>query len=1016
MYNDQLDDEQMRLIKDVKEGHNILCSAPAGCGKTKTLINIGKYCTSKKILLIAYDKKLENTIIKNIKNLNISNVEVLCYYSLADKYYMTGANSDIDLNKIVKLNLEPKICLNFDLVLIDEVQDMTKDFYEFVRKVCRDLGNGEMCFSSEYEVMITSKINDLIEGETDSIYFDNREITDLINSRLEEYISNDYIVDDNEFIHDTSYNVNIIECTSNKECLIKDGIKEYLEQDIEQDIETQTSENIQNSFQNAYQNQWQQFEDALELDTLYDDIVDYTVENNIEDVDYTKVRNYQIVLIGDPNQSLLEDKGGQSFFLTDADRFWPDIIFKKVTLSTSYRLTYEIADVINNCISGNVIQLKTEKNGPKVTYIGNENYATSTEMLVTIIQKYLKIRKAEDIAILCPSLDMISDDTTLLREFINTLAAYNINLNISFKDTHKTINIENKVSLLSFQQAKGLEIPVVIIYGFDKNYFKYHQKTLSPLYVAITRASHHLILFQQSQKLSFLKNIEKHTTYFNGYDIEKKCNTKLQDFRISINKLTKNLSYDMKYYLTPLVESLFLETLPSNENLESEINEGYMLLYDDIINMENAMEKITLDSNKLNCLLTDARQNILHLEKTIDDFINDIYIIEVLIDNSLSDITFLESDVEQLYNRMTFGINDKSKLSLSEDGEINSDMLTLSEFDVDISTECIEKYKSLISEHQNHIKDTINTITEAYNNIKESKTLIADFYDCIETITDLHYQIDCDINELDMQLINFTNDFENLKILIQHKQQISELSIVPAVVKTERDGVEAHEHVEDLIQKAIVSRYEYESSGSSTLLNRIKNFLTSGRVGQVDIINEYFDLINSFDEQTMAYWLKACNIHDAITSKLIYRLKQINNYNWIEEDVWDNISQHILDIVDDGTLVHNTTLGRYYQIDNYKSVRYDIGNFVAKITGNVKAYNKNTVWEMKFSDTLTFENKLKLVLQAWMLKLCPLPTMLPWEHVTFNLFNIKTSQMFTMINNYDIISQIVYILVSNVSR
>ena len=61
--------------------------------------------------------------------------------------------------------------------------------------------------------------------------------------------------------------------------------------------------------------------------------------------------------------------------------------------------------------------------------------------------------------------------------------------------------IKNKVVFSSFHQTKGLERKVVFVFGFDKSYFTFYDPDHpwyhcpNVLYVALTRAKEHLVLF-----------------------------------------------------------------------------------------------------------------------------------------------------------------------------------------------------------------------------------------------------------------------------------------------------------------------------------------------------------------------------------------------------------------------------------------------------------------------------------------------------------------------------------------
>ena len=47
-------------------------------------------------------------------------------------------------------------------------------------------------------------------------------------------------------------------------------------------------------------------------------------------------KDYQIMLMGDPNQCIFPYKGADSKYLVEADLYWPESIFSKLSMTTSY--------------------------------------------------------------------------------------------------------------------------------------------------------------------------------------------------------------------------------------------------------------------------------------------------------------------------------------------------------------------------------------------------------------------------------------------------------------------------------------------------------------------------------------------------------------------------------------------------------------------------------------------------------------------------------------------------------
>lgn len=128
--------EQQTIINAIKKGHNIIVDAVAGSGKTTTVLFIAKKNKKKKILQITYNKSLKFEVRDKIKQHNLKNIDVHSYHGLAYKYYKTKDYDD----KAILNSIKGKICKKdfFDIIIIDEVQDMTPNLYEFIVKFIID--------------------------------------------------------------------------------------------------------------------------------------------------------------------------------------------------------------------------------------------------------------------------------------------------------------------------------------------------------------------------------------------------------------------------------------------------------------------------------------------------------------------------------------------------------------------------------------------------------------------------------------------------------------------------------------------------------------------------------------------------------------------------------------------------------------------------------------------------------------------------------------------------------------
>jgi hypothetical protein len=133
-------DEQEKIIQAITNGKNVIVNAVAGSGKTTTLLFIAQRNTEKKILQITYNKQLKFEVRAKVEKVNINNVEIQTYHSLAVRYYNPKAYTDEEMIKILEKDSVPRFIPRYDIVVIDEAQDMTQNYYELVYKFLQDIG------------------------------------------------------------------------------------------------------------------------------------------------------------------------------------------------------------------------------------------------------------------------------------------------------------------------------------------------------------------------------------------------------------------------------------------------------------------------------------------------------------------------------------------------------------------------------------------------------------------------------------------------------------------------------------------------------------------------------------------------------------------------------------------------------------------------------------------------------------------------------------------------------------
>ena len=165
-------DKQKRVLKYTKKGRNIIVKAVAGAGKTTTILHVGKDNNEKKIGVITYSARLKAETKDRLKEFDINNTDIFSYHSFCKKSYdnSDGLLTDDDINRILKENL-PKIDFtSYDILIIDECQDMTPLYYMIVKKIIKD--NYRYDMESECNVNILPQMI-ILGDERQSIFKHN---------------------------------------------------------------------------------------------------------------------------------------------------------------------------------------------------------------------------------------------------------------------------------------------------------------------------------------------------------------------------------------------------------------------------------------------------------------------------------------------------------------------------------------------------------------------------------------------------------------------------------------------------------------------------------------------------------------------------------------------------------------------------------------------------------------------------------------------------------------------------
>ena len=123
--------EQQNIINLLKQQNNVIVEAIAGSGKTTSNLFIAKSFSGSNILLLTYNAKLKIETRDKITSLNINNIETHSYHSFCVKYYNNKAYTDTEILKIIANNSNLKKVINYDIIILDEIQDISILYYKF---------------------------------------------------------------------------------------------------------------------------------------------------------------------------------------------------------------------------------------------------------------------------------------------------------------------------------------------------------------------------------------------------------------------------------------------------------------------------------------------------------------------------------------------------------------------------------------------------------------------------------------------------------------------------------------------------------------------------------------------------------------------------------------------------------------------------------------------------------------------------------------------------------------------
>jgi hypothetical protein len=133
-----LSEDQQKVVSAIGDGFNVKVSGVAGCGKTTNILGICSSFPDKTVLVLTYNARLKIETREKVEKLGLTNTEVHSYHAMCVRYYSPEGAKDNGIINVVKHDIKPKKTIEFDIIVLDECQDMTKCYYSFVTKIVND--------------------------------------------------------------------------------------------------------------------------------------------------------------------------------------------------------------------------------------------------------------------------------------------------------------------------------------------------------------------------------------------------------------------------------------------------------------------------------------------------------------------------------------------------------------------------------------------------------------------------------------------------------------------------------------------------------------------------------------------------------------------------------------------------------------------------------------------------------------------------------------------------------------
>ncbi|KAJ3026773.1 hypothetical protein HDV00_011594 [Rhizophlyctis rosea] len=129
-------EEVLDVMHDLQEERHVTVVAIPGAGKTSVALEVARHFPEKKILLIVYNACLKKETRVKVETYKLtSNMDCHSFHACAGKYLRKGCCDDVTLQAAI-YSADFTRAFDYDILIIDEAQDMKDLYYAFVARCC----------------------------------------------------------------------------------------------------------------------------------------------------------------------------------------------------------------------------------------------------------------------------------------------------------------------------------------------------------------------------------------------------------------------------------------------------------------------------------------------------------------------------------------------------------------------------------------------------------------------------------------------------------------------------------------------------------------------------------------------------------------------------------------------------------------------------------------------------------------------------------------------------------------